>query len=254
MSVDKKPKPKFKKKHLLPFNVIRNILKSIDPRELQNYHNWLKIVFCVKGQIPGGIDADKKIKDKYFDLIDTFCKGMNNYDQKQIISIIFSTDEVEQEYGLPTWKDIVINYSSNPNILDLIDPINDKSAADIYLKSYGDYHLLFNYERWDYDDNTGLWRCPPKGDRKIQMRYAQNLTELREYSEEHSKMKNMLSMVDPNIKEIINEKLKRKYEFTLKASDLNKEVDEQLKKEQPSIQMKGFRKGKVPISLSLIHI
>ena len=202
LSVDKKPKPKFKKKHLLPFNVIRNILKSIDPKEFQNYHNWLKIVFCVKGQIPGGIDADKKIKDKYFDLIDTFCKGMNNYDQKQIISIIFSTDEVEQEYGLPTWKDIVINYSSNPNILDLIDPINDKSAADIYLKSYGDYHLLFNYERWDYDDNTGLWRCPPKGDRKIQMRYAQNLTELREYSEEHSKMKNMLSMVDPNIKEI----------------------------------------------------
>ncbi len=50
-------------------------------------------------------------------------------------------------------------------------------------------------------------------------------------------------------KEIINEKLKRKYEFTLKASDLNKEVDEQLEKEQPSIQMKGFRKGKVPISL-----
>ena len=50
-------------------------------------------------------------------------------------------------------------------------------------------------------------------------------------------------------KEIINEKLKRKYEFTLKASDLNKEVDQQLEKEQPSIQMKGFRKGKVPISL-----
>jgi len=50
-------------------------------------------------------------------------------------------------------------------------------------------------------------------------------------------------------KEIINEKLKRKYEFTLKASDLNKEVDQQLEKEQPSIQMKGFRKGKVPIIL-----
>ena len=50
-------------------------------------------------------------------------------------------------------------------------------------------------------------------------------------------------------KEIINEKLKRKYEFTLKASDLNKEIDQQLEKEQPTIQMKGFRKGKVPISL-----
>ena len=50
-------------------------------------------------------------------------------------------------------------------------------------------------------------------------------------------------------KEIINDKLKRKYEFTLKAADLNKEVDQQLEREQPSVQMKGFRKGKVPLSL-----
>ena len=50
-------------------------------------------------------------------------------------------------------------------------------------------------------------------------------------------------------KEITKDKLKRKYEFTLKASDLNKEVDQQLEKEQPSVQMKGFRKGKVPVSL-----
>ena len=50
-------------------------------------------------------------------------------------------------------------------------------------------------------------------------------------------------------KEIIKDKLKRKYEFTLKASQLSKDVDLQLEKEQPSIQMKGFRKGKVPISL-----
>ncbi len=49
--------------------------------------------------------------------------------------------------------------------------------------------------------------------------------------------------------EITKDKLKRKYEFTLKASVLNEEVDSQLQKEQPSIQMKGFRKGKVPISL-----
>ena len=50
-------------------------------------------------------------------------------------------------------------------------------------------------------------------------------------------------------KEIIKDKLKRKYEFTLKASELSKDVDLQLEKEQPSIQMKGFRKGKVPLSL-----
>ena len=48
-------------------------------------------------------------------------------------------------------------------------------------------------------------------------------------------------------KEIIKDKLKRKHEF-IKASELSKDVDLQLEKEQPSIQMKGFRKGKVPIS------
>ena len=45
-------------------------------------------------------------------------------------------------------------------------------------------------------------------------------------------------------KEIIKDKLKRKYEFTLKAFELNKEVEQQLEKEQPSIQMKVLEKEK----------
>ena len=50
-------------------------------------------------------------------------------------------------------------------------------------------------------------------------------------------------------KEIEKKKLKRKYEFTIKAKDLDSEVDEKLEQERPNIQMKGFRKGKVPASL-----
>ena len=50
-------------------------------------------------------------------------------------------------------------------------------------------------------------------------------------------------------KEIEKKKLKRKYEFTIKAIDLDSEVDEKLEQERPNIQMKGFRKGKVPASL-----
>jgi len=49
--------------------------------------------------------------------------------------------------------------------------------------------------------------------------------------------------------EIENKKLRRKYEFVLKASELEKEVNEKLEQERPNVQMKGFRKGKVPISL-----
>ncbi len=50
-------------------------------------------------------------------------------------------------------------------------------------------------------------------------------------------------------KEIEKKKLKRKYEFTIKAADLDKEVDQKLEQERPNVQMKGFRKGKVPTSL-----
>jgi trigger factor len=50
-------------------------------------------------------------------------------------------------------------------------------------------------------------------------------------------------------KEIENKKLKRKYEFVLTASDLDKEVNQKLEQERPNIEMKGFRKGKVPSSL-----
>jgi len=50
-------------------------------------------------------------------------------------------------------------------------------------------------------------------------------------------------------KEIEKKKLKRKYEFTIKAKDLDSEVDKKLEQERPNVQMKGFRKGKVPESL-----
>ena len=50
-------------------------------------------------------------------------------------------------------------------------------------------------------------------------------------------------------KEIEKKKLKRKYEFKIKATDLDQEVNEKLEQERPNVQMKGFRKGKVPTSL-----
>ncbi|KGJ05111.1 trigger factor [Paracoccus halophilus] len=51
------------------------------------------------------------------------------------------------------------------------------------------------------------------------------------------------------VKETRNEGLKRGYEFTLPAADLAAQVDAKLKEAQPGIEMKGFRKGKVPMAL-----
>jgi len=51
------------------------------------------------------------------------------------------------------------------------------------------------------------------------------------------------------VTETLNEGLKRAYSIKLTANELNDKVNEKLKEAQPDIEMKGFRKGKVPIAL-----
>jgi trigger factor len=51
------------------------------------------------------------------------------------------------------------------------------------------------------------------------------------------------------VKETQNEGLKRSYQFTLPAADLAAQVETKLKEAQPEIEMKGFRKGKVPMAM-----
>jgi len=51
------------------------------------------------------------------------------------------------------------------------------------------------------------------------------------------------------VNETLNEGLKRAYEITLTAKELDEKVVEKLVEAQPEVQMKGFRKGKVPMAL-----
>ena len=51
------------------------------------------------------------------------------------------------------------------------------------------------------------------------------------------------------VTETQNEGLKRGYKFTLTADELAAKVDAKLKEAQPEVEMKGFRKGKVPMAL-----
>lgn len=51
------------------------------------------------------------------------------------------------------------------------------------------------------------------------------------------------------VTETLNEGLKRSYSITVTASELDAKVNEKLKEAQPEIEMKGFRKGKVPMPL-----
>jgi len=51
------------------------------------------------------------------------------------------------------------------------------------------------------------------------------------------------------VTETLNEGLKRGYAITVTAAELDQKVNEKLAEAQPEIEMKGFRKGKVPMPL-----
>ncbi len=51
------------------------------------------------------------------------------------------------------------------------------------------------------------------------------------------------------VTETLNDGLKRGYAITVTADELDAKVNEKLEEAQPTIEMKGFRKGKVPMAL-----
>ncbi|MBD3662907.1 trigger factor [Sulfitobacter aestuariivivens] len=51
------------------------------------------------------------------------------------------------------------------------------------------------------------------------------------------------------VNETLNEGLKRGYNITVTADELDAKVNEKLVEAQPEVEMKGFRKGKVPMAL-----
>ena len=51
------------------------------------------------------------------------------------------------------------------------------------------------------------------------------------------------------VTETLNEGLKRGYEIVVTAAELEAKVNEKLAEAQPEVEMKGFRKGKVPMAL-----
>ncbi len=51
------------------------------------------------------------------------------------------------------------------------------------------------------------------------------------------------------VKETLNDGLKRGYAITVTAAELEAKVNEKLAEAQPEVEMKGFRKGKVPMAL-----
>ena len=51
------------------------------------------------------------------------------------------------------------------------------------------------------------------------------------------------------VKQTLNDGLKRGYEITVTAAELDAAVMDKLKEAQPEVEIKGFRKGKVPMAM-----
>jgi FKBP-type peptidyl-prolyl cis-trans isomerase (trigger factor) len=51
------------------------------------------------------------------------------------------------------------------------------------------------------------------------------------------------------VTETLNEGLKRGYTITIPAAELDAKVTEKLLEAQPEVELKGFRKGKVPLPM-----
>ncbi len=51
------------------------------------------------------------------------------------------------------------------------------------------------------------------------------------------------------VTETLNDGLKRAYQITIEGAELDAKVNEKLAEAQPEVEMKGFRKGKVPMAL-----
>ena len=51
------------------------------------------------------------------------------------------------------------------------------------------------------------------------------------------------------VTETLKDGLKRSYTITVPAADLDAKVTEKLVEAQPEIEMKGFRKGRVPMAM-----
>lgn len=51
------------------------------------------------------------------------------------------------------------------------------------------------------------------------------------------------------VTETLNDGLKRAYQISLSAAELDEKVEAKLKEAQPSVELKGFRKGKVPMAM-----
>ena len=51
------------------------------------------------------------------------------------------------------------------------------------------------------------------------------------------------------VTETLKEGLKREYSIVVSAAELDAKVNEKLAEAQPEVELKGFRKGKVPLAL-----
>ena len=143
---------------MVDIKILTKVYKGLDATKLDDYNNWLKLVYVLKNQKSDDSDHNKKLKS----LVHTTCKRMSNYDEEQINTIWYREDG-ENRYGIPTLREL-INLAGNQAHLKLLEPrppedlifSNEQELMEHCLEDLKQFVKCVADHRW-FKDEHGVW-------------------------------------------------------------------------------------------------
>ena len=138
--------------------ILTRVYKGLDAKKLEDYDNWLKLVYVLKNQKT----EDRELNKKLNSLVHTTCKRMSNYEEEQINTIWYREDG-EHRYGIPTLREL-INLAGNKAHLKLLEPrppehtsfSNEQELMEHIEDVVKPYVQCVGDRRW-FKDKHGVW-------------------------------------------------------------------------------------------------
>ena len=142
----------------LDIKILTKVYKGLDATKLEDYDNWLKVVYVLKNQKSQDSELNKKLKS----LVDATCKRMSNYDGEQNNELWYGTDG-NNRYGIPTLIEL-INLAGNKAHLKLLEPrppedliFSDEQELMEHIEDVvKPYVQCVGDRRW-FKDKHGMW-------------------------------------------------------------------------------------------------
>jgi len=199
---EEQPPPK--DRSYVDFDKLENSVMSMDPKQLETYGDWINLLFVVRNQVPP--NSTKTVRDKYYGLVHAFCKGMSSFDEDELETKWkhHINGAATKRYGFPKLKEMMVEFSKNKKktatvLADLGGELDDAGAAEFFLDLFPDMVYRFGFKSYFvYDSETGMWSDGK--DISLLAKYAMGESKLGEYGRKDTKIRSMLNLVKPLVK------------------------------------------------------